>query len=376
MHSQAKADFSVKKAQQFPVNSSAGLPTSTSLTMLNQSLTDSLSSRSTHDYHDVPNDFGKLKKSYFQITKITNRKEDAQEDFDEATNTEDLSFDVSRTDMELEPSSTSTVHSPGGVIEDMVWPNIIPSNYNNIIVSTSVVSNNNSSSNNMVGSHKASAAILKGSKKNPVSHSRFKIIKLESQDWLKKGRWTCMTFSDPPVDILKSQKSMSMSYDTSRDSIYYLPSFPDDQTCPMMFTPIVYNEGHPSLNTDHQTPIPSYYLLTNDNPNRTTAVLNTVQLMPQSDSSDQFMLQTSSQQVPTIPSQLFSQSSAIPQITPNFLLTAPPNPTKLLNKRNTLNQNPLFAMVTATMSSSSFSDNDEGFVSSLVFFLLINFFFN
>lgn len=363
MHTPSKTDNSIKKSQYTAAinSSSSNLVTSTvpSLTMLNQSLTDSLSSRSALDYHDVPNEFGKMKKSYFQITKITNRKEDTQEDFDEATNTEDLSFDVSRTDLEHEPSSTSTVHSPGGVVDDLVWPNI--SNYNNIIVSSSVVTNNNSSSNNLIGLQKT-ASSMRNNKKNPVSHSRFKIVKLESEDWLKRGRWTCMTFSDPPVDIFKAQKSTSTMYDNSRDSIYYIPSFPDDQTCPVMFTPIVYNEGHPSLKANHQASVPSYYFVTNDNPNRTTAVLNTVQLMPQNDSTDQFLLQTSSQQLPSNQTEPSSQPSTLPQMAPNFLLTTPTNPGKILNKRTTLNQNPLFAMVTATMSSSSFSDNEEGWV--------------
>ena len=351
MQSQVKLDNSLKKSVQFPVHTCTS--TVSSLSILNQSLTDSLSSRSNLDYHDVPSDFGKMKKSYFQITKITNRKEDALEDFDEATNTEDLSFDVSRTDMELEPSSTSTVHSPA-IVDEIIWPNMISNNLNNMVVSNSVQSSNNN--NNLVGSQKGPASTLKSNKKTPVSCSRFKVVKLESQDWLKRGRWTCLTFSDPPVDVFKPP-SLTQLHDNSHDSIYYIPSFHDKQTGPMMFAPIVYNEGHPSLKSN-QNSVPSYYFLSDETPSRSTTIFNASQLLTENDSNDQLLITTSSHIPTSVDSTL--QPSTVSQIKPNFLLTSPSTTSKVFNKRSNLNQNPLFAMVTATMSSSSFSDNDEG----------------
>ncbi|ESN94824.1 hypothetical protein HELRODRAFT_193803 [Helobdella robusta] len=185
------------------------------------------------EFFDASSDFNKQKKSSFQITKIISvkqegKKDENQDDLDETTNTEDLSLDVSRTtDVEHEPSSASTVHSPGGT-DDAVWSGLIHS----------IPDNPNQTA--ILGSHVATSK----SKTSQDSRSRFKIVKLESQDRLKRGRWTCTTFSDPSDTSDKSRNKGEQLNMT--DSIYYIPPAVDDHNT-AVFAPIVYTEGHPIL---------------------------------------------------------------------------------------------------------------------------------
>jgi hypothetical protein len=177
------------------------------------------------DLTDAMCDSQKPKKSLFQITKVVSKVNETKEtesidDLDETTNTEDMSFDLSRTtDAEQEPLSASTVHSPGGV-ED-AW------------------------SSQMAETLKpAQASELKAVKASDA-HSRFKIVKIESKDRLKRGRWTCHNFNDPEQQTDKQQNSGEQVGMTVTNSIYYIPSVDDQMKT--VFAPIVYNEGHPVL---------------------------------------------------------------------------------------------------------------------------------
>lgn len=163
------------------------------------------------------------KKSSFQIIKvITKNKDDVEtaDDLDE-TNTEDVSsgiLDLSKmTDADQEPSSADTLHSPGG---EEFWPS--PAS---------------------LGKHPLSSSEPK--EKVVDTHSRFKIVKIESKDRAKKGRWTCMDFADPE-HTEKTDEHGTGSNSTS-NSIYYIPGATDDQSKSPFAAAIVYNQGHPVL---------------------------------------------------------------------------------------------------------------------------------
>lgn len=164
----------------------------------------------------------KQKKSSFQITKvITKNKDDADavDDLDE-TNTEDISsglLDSSKmTDADQEPSSADTLHSPGA---DDLWP--LPSAMN-----------------------KLPSAVTEPKEKVVDTHSRFKIVKIESKDRTKKGRWTCMDFADPEHTEKSDEHGTGNS--SATNSIYYIPGA-DDQSKSPFAAAIVYNQGHPVL---------------------------------------------------------------------------------------------------------------------------------
>lgn len=164
----------------------------------------------------------KQKKSSFQITKvITKNKDDVDvvDDLDE-TNTEDISsglLDSSKmTDADQEPSSADTLHSPGA---DDLWP--LPS----------AVS-------------KLPSAVTEPKEKVVDTHSRFKIVKIESKDRTKKGRWTCMDFADPEHTEKSDEQGTGNS--SATNSIYYIPGT-DDQSKSPFAAAIVYNQGHPVL---------------------------------------------------------------------------------------------------------------------------------
>lgn len=164
----------------------------------------------------------KQKKSSFQITKvITKNKDDVDvvDDLDE-TNTEDISsglLDSSKmTDADQEPSSADTLHSPGA---DDLWP--LPS-----------------------AMSKLPSAVTETKEKVVDTHSRFKIVKIESKDRTKKGRWTCMDFADPEHTEKSDEHGMGNS--SATNSIYYIPGT-DDQSKSPFAAAIVYNQGHPVL---------------------------------------------------------------------------------------------------------------------------------
>ena len=80
------------------------------------------------------------------------------------------------------------------------------------------------------------------------SHSRFRIVKIESRD-RHRGRWTCHDFADPPEHTKTEQtvKNDSGTSNTNRNSpsIYYIPGVQDALKSPFG---IVYNTGgHPVL---------------------------------------------------------------------------------------------------------------------------------
>lgn len=163
------------------------------------------------------------KKSSFQITKvITKNKNDVEtaDDLDE-TNTEDVSSGLlessNMTDADHEPSSADTLHSPGG---EESWPS--PASVGKLPLS-----------------------VAEPKEKVVDTHSRFKIVKIESKDRAKKGRWTCLDFADP--ENTEKSGEHGTGNNSATNSIYYIPGTTDDQSKSPFAAAIVYNQGHPVL---------------------------------------------------------------------------------------------------------------------------------
>jgi len=105
-----------------------------------------------------------------------------------------------------------------------------------------------------------SAANHPTAKKGSIE-SRFKIVKIESKENRKRGRWVCFDFADPVGSGTSSAKlrvteNISNQKDTvtnpailvTPDPIYYFPNVEEHRNAQSPFAPaIVYNEGHPVL---------------------------------------------------------------------------------------------------------------------------------
>ena len=158
------------------------------------------------------------KKSSFQITgvvvakptptdRVLNEECDSYEDVDETceTHTEDVSSDIldlsKNTDIEPDPSSTEDV-SPN-LEEPPRDPRI----------------------SDMT--------------------SRFKVVKIETREPFKRGRWTCLDFLDPPAEKLdKGADEAGSGNSSAASSIHYVPGVDDPAKNPLGAT-VVFAEGYP-----------------------------------------------------------------------------------------------------------------------------------
>lgn len=77
-------------------------------------------------------------------------------------------------------------------------------------------------------------------------NSRFKIVKIESNKPLRRGRWTCFEFVDPPpLEKIKCNDAGTTG-SVMTSPIYYIQMEKEDPS-ENQFAAIVYSDGHPSL---------------------------------------------------------------------------------------------------------------------------------
>lgn len=77
-------------------------------------------------------------------------------------------------------------------------------------------------------------------------NSRFKIVKIESNKPLRRGRWTCFEFVDPPpLEKIKCNDAETTG-SVMTGPIYYIQMEKEDPS-ENQFAAIVYSDGHPSL---------------------------------------------------------------------------------------------------------------------------------
>lgn len=77
-------------------------------------------------------------------------------------------------------------------------------------------------------------------------NSRFKIVKIESNKPLRRGRWTCFEFVDPPpLEKIKCNEAETTD-SVMTSPIYYIQMEKEDPS-KNQFAAIVYSDGHPSL---------------------------------------------------------------------------------------------------------------------------------
>jgi len=165
-------------------------------------------------------------------------------DENDEPNTEDLSsdvFDGSRlTDGDPGPASAGTINSPGGA--DDIW-------------STEVIAEGPTTK--VVPSQPAATS-------TPAkdTQSRFKIVKIESKEHRKGGRWVCFDFADPVGSVVAavphSEKKVKNGLPTEEhklsivpsESIYYFPNLDVQHGAKSPFAPAIFyaaGQRHPVL---------------------------------------------------------------------------------------------------------------------------------
>ena len=196
------------------------------------------------------------KKGSFQITKVVTKSSGVNDDLDDPdeTNTEDLSseiVDVSKTtDIEHDMSSTEdTVTSLGQGQEDVSReagktyqqiPNQTapPPSQNNQQILQTQVSQDQEPTDNV----------------NTVQ-SRFRVVKIESKEPFKRGRWMCLDYIDPPSSEKATvtdrtekpnHEEVGSGNSSASSSIHYVHGVDDPSKNPLLAN-IVHAEGHPIL---------------------------------------------------------------------------------------------------------------------------------
>ena len=90
------------------------------------------------------------------------------------------------------------------------------------------------------------ASVLNKDMKNSGMQSRFRIVKIESKGLVKRGRWTCRDFADPPEaktsDVTETQSAGSSN---TTEPVFYVQGAGHAVS---QF--IFYSEGHPVLESD------------------------------------------------------------------------------------------------------------------------------
>lgn len=175
----------------------------------------------------------RFKKSSFQITRIVKTSEagDSADDLDDVTSIEDIGSNVieksANANLESDVHSVDTLHSPSSV-EDV---ESLSSCQKHLCLNPSHSSRPRPSDIN----------------------SRFKIVKIESNKPLRRGRWMCLEFVDPP------QLSVSLEKQTKHDDteslvssciaspIYYVQVEKEDPSNNPFAAAIIYSNGQPSL---------------------------------------------------------------------------------------------------------------------------------
>lgn len=88
-------------------------------------------------------------------------------------------------------------------------------------------------------------------KASEVCTSRFRIVKIESKEQFKRGRWTCRDFADPPEAKVTEKTSANCAIggidESATKAVYYVP----DAGCDVANSQFIfYQEGHPVLESD------------------------------------------------------------------------------------------------------------------------------
>lgn len=125
--------------------------------------------------------------------------------------------------------------------------------------------------------------------------SRFKVVKIETREPFKRGRWTCLDFLDPPAEKLdKGVEEAGSGNSSAASSIHYIPGIDDPGKNPFAAN-VVYAEGH----TIHepQAVLPS--------------VSQAINILQNGDYTPSSMVMTSQSGVITIPE---SSSNTPPQV--------------------------------------------------------------
>lgn len=176
----------------------------------------------------------RFKKSSFQITRIVKTDEagDSTDDLDDVTSIEDIGSNImeksANANLESDVHSLDTLHSPSSV-EDV---ESLSSCQKHLCLKPSHSSRPRPSDIN----------------------SRFKIVKIESNKPLRRGRWMCLEFVDPPhlsVSLEKQTKhddTESLVSSCIASPIYYVQVEKEDPSNnQFVAAAIIYSNGQPSL---------------------------------------------------------------------------------------------------------------------------------
>lgn len=225
-------------------------------------------------FQKIPSmDTNPKKKSSFVITRVikksvlsdhTHEDQDSVDDLDE-TNTEEFSSDIldtsKQTDIEPDPSSEDTVHSIATEDLSREVPNPVVTTTTDTSYKAPPVA---------VQPQKSDPHLDQGSyEKIPVyniqSLSRFKVVKIESSQPFRRGRWTCQDFLNPPSaerlpeKVEKSFDDVGSGNSSAASSVHYVPGVDDPAKNPL-------SDGFHSLAQDsheYTTPAVSQPLVTN-----------------------------------------------------------------------------------------------------------------
>ncbi|ELU02292.1 hypothetical protein CAPTEDRAFT_213832 [Capitella teleta] len=210
----------------------------------------------------------KPKKGGFQITRVVTKamgnhltddlENDSVDDLDE-TNTEDMSSDImdlstsKLTDIDKDPSSTDTIQSfvPEDTSKEAKPKSTPPS-----ASFQAPLTPNHTAGSAQTPSHLlATTAVIQpilDAKPNEGQSTRFKVVKIESKEPFKRGRWMCLDFLDPPqkpivdgVDKVtdrteKLPDEVGSGNSSAASSVHYVPGVDDPAN---LFSNIVYSEG-------------------------------------------------------------------------------------------------------------------------------------
>ncbi len=175
------------------------------------------------------------KKSSFQITGVypavksgLDPDGDSLDDLDETaeTHTEDVSSDImdvsKTTDIDPDPSSAEEVPSPNHLVQD-----------ENTMKETSLIYHEQNGTKDPKDPNKD-------------LHSRFKVVKIESTEPFRRGRWLCHDFMAPAKDGEKTEKDEGVGSGNSSaaSSIHYIHGVDDPAKNPLSGT-VIHSEGHP-----------------------------------------------------------------------------------------------------------------------------------
>ena len=196
------------------------------------------------------------KSSSFQITRVvaksgvldhTNEDGDSLDDLDE-TNTEDLSSDFQDISKNTDLCDQS-IDEPAVVHYTKPPDELGDTSFKNEASKTQM----KCASVNSISSFVPAAQLMQGEQvkdKAADIQSRFKVVKIESKDPFKRGRWKCLDFLDPlasdkpaekqdkPVDELSGSGNSSTS-----SSVHYVADIDDPAKLPLT-TNLGYTDGH------------------------------------------------------------------------------------------------------------------------------------